>query len=70
MQWEQKYNCLFLQASVRSEGPAGNHGDQLQQGGGEDESERGGAPVEDQEQLRAPCGDLLAHIPPSYTAEV
>ena len=59
----------FSQAAVSSERPAGEHRQQLQQGGGEDESERGGAPVEDQEQLRAPCGDLLAHIPAAHTAE-
>ena len=60
---------LSLQAPGSSEGPAGDHGEPLQQGGGEDESERGGAPVADQEQLRAPCGDLLAHFPAAHTAE-
>ena len=37
---------------------AGVERGQLEQGGGEDEPERGGAAVEDQEQLRASRGDL------------
>ena len=42
----------------------------VHQDDGEDEHERGGASVEDQEQLRAPCGDCLAHITATHTAEV
>ena len=45
----------FSQAAVSSERPAGEHRQQLQQGGGEDESERGGVAVEDPQQLRLAC---------------
>ena len=59
-------NYSTLQVALLGEVPAGNLRPPLQQGRGEDEPERGGAAVEDQEQLRAASRDLLAL---SYSAD-
>ena len=63
-------NYWTLQVTLLGEIPAGELRPSLQQGRGEDEPERGGAAVEDQEQLRAASWDLLALSYPADTSSV